>query len=215
MRVRFWVKNSLIAIGLITLLVPVYMILFESTGDEFVWEDIFVTASSYLWFIGAVFSMVFGASLYKQYLPIALSFGSTRREALVGIQLFRLIPMGIITALSLVLAFLQGREFFRDMIAMLPTSIGMYLIANSVGTVIGTAVAKFGNKALALLIPALIGLSVGVFFFVFSSLEEPGFIVEFAMGDGLQWVVLAAGLIVHGLSMIPEVKTVYHCNVKL
>lgn len=214
MRIRYWAKNSLTSIALFLIVVPVYMVLFNAGNEDFAWNDLFLTATIYLLLFGMLFQSIFVMSAYKSVLPIALSFGSTRREAVVGCQVYRLLPLAALLPLSFLTAFLHDPDFCLILLKVLPAVVGAYLIFCSFGSLLGVATVKFGNKALFLLIPLCIGLTIGVFAVVLGATEFPQMPDVLTM-DWVIWLVLGVGVILHGLSLIPEIKTVYHMNVKL
>lgn len=215
MRLRYWIRTALSNSGILLLCSCVYTVLMQIQDEEFVWSDLFLFFIIYTWTFGSFLAVAFNTSLYKQSLPIALSFGCTRGEALVGIQFYRLLPLCAIAAFSLILAPLYDPDFFPIMLTVLPAVCGAYLFLNSLGTAIGTLTVKFGNKGLLLLIPVFLVFSAGVAFIVMGMVSGSGFSADILLSPAIVWIILGIGVIAHGLSLIPEIKTVYHYNVKL
>lgn len=214
MRLRDWIKNTLRNTSILVLIVPVYMVLFNAGNEDFAWKDVFLTATTYLWLFGMLFTSISVMNAYKINLPIALSFGSTRREAVVGCEVYRLLPLAVILPLSFLTACLYDPDFCLILLGVLPAAVGAYLIFGTIGSFLGAAVVKFGNKALVPFILLWFGMVFGICFAIFGATDFPNMPDVLTM-DWVIWLVLGVGVIFHGLSLIPEIKTVYHCNVKL
>lgn len=212
MRLRFWIKSALTAAGILIVSSPLYSIILCLQDDEL---DLIPLIAIYMWSFGAVCAMIFPMQYMKQNLPLALSFGSSRKEALLGIQIYRLLPMVMIIAASLLLVWIGDRETFYTLLKALPGFIGASLLCGSIGTVIAAAQIKFGNKSLFFTIPAMILLFVGGIFLGVQAVTGFEFVANIVLSPAIVWIALAIGVTAHGLSLIPEVKTVYHYNVKL
>lgn len=215
MRVRFWVKSGLYNSGVLLACSAVYTVMMHLNTEAISLSEMILFLPVYLWIFGSFMSIAFASSLYKQSLPLALSFGSTRKEAIFGIQLYRLIPMVVMAAVSPMLTLLCGRESFQIMVTVLPGACGGYLIVNSIGSMIGIITAKFGNKALLVTVPVIILLFVGGFFLGVTAITGFDFLCDLVLSPTIVWIALAAGAVVYAVSLIPEVKTVRSYNVKL
>lgn len=213
MRLRFWLKNAAISacIGPVATLLYTGLMLLQGTGMT--WEDICMLAMVYLWSFGALIAMILVMNLYKFYVPVAVSFGSTRKECMVGIACYRLIPLAVNIVCSLLLAALA--EPVIPLGVLLPVSTGLYLLVGALGSAAGMAYEKYGKKAVFLVMLTGAAAAVIVAFGIVAS-DAQWYWINNALESGIvQWLVLAVGILAHVLSLIPEKKTVYRCTVKL
>ena len=216
MRLKYWFRSGFQAIGIVVLFSVVllqflYIWLFRDTDDDL----------SLLLFFPLLFSpMMFALmtmGLYKLNVPLAISLGSTRGEVLLGLQVFRLIPTVLAIVLMAVLHVVSGADALLPVSAMIPLSLGIFLIAVALGSLTGICFAKWGEPALAVI---LVGFFVSfVAFAIFdtcfaaNSFDENW--LRILNKDGLGLAVFGIGLMVYSLMLIPESRTVWKCNVKL
>ena len=85
--VRFWGKSGLQLTGMMLIFMVVYGFLFNM-GSSRVFGDFWKTAYFYGGIISVLFAMIGPVSYVGSYLPLTLSFGSGRREAVFGAQIF-------------------------------------------------------------------------------------------------------------------------------
>lgn len=212
MRLRYWIRTGLQTL-LITLGAAVfYGLLIWLQGQSTDPEDIFSMLTIYLLMFGTIMPMVMNLSVYKFNLSLAISFGSTRNEALLGLQLFRLLPTFLTTALVVLLTLLAGPAALFSPGTALALSLGLALIGCAGGVVLGVLFTKFGKLAAILsgVVFVLIGMGCGV-------MAGAGILDGIsAMDPGrLVWLVPGIGLILYSLSMIPEHRTVWKYIVQL
>lgn len=213
MRLRFWLKNAATVACVSPPVALLYtgLMLLQDTG--LTWEEICMLAMVYLWSFGALIAMTLTMNLYKFYLPVALSFGSTRRECMVGVTCYRLIPLAANIVCSLLLALLA--EPVIPLGILLPVAAGLYLLVGALGAAAGMAYDKYGKKAVILVILAGVAAAVIVAFGLAASDGRWDWINNALESGIVPWIVLAVGAAAHALSLIPEKKTVYRCTVKL
>ncbi len=166
----------------------------------------------YLLVFGAMVLVGMNMGVYKMNLPLALSFGSTRNEAIIGLQLFRLIPTVLLTAVLALLCSLEGADLTVGQ--AIPIGLGAYLAGGAIGAILGVIFTRFGKiaaviSAVAIMLVAfggglLAGMSAG---------DSP--LVSISLDGGLPWAILGAGVLLYSIAMIPEQRTVWKCNVKL
>lgn len=81
--VLFWGKSGLQLTGIMLIFMVVYGFLFNM-GSSSIFGDFWKTAYFYGGIISVLFALIGSISYVGAYLPMALSFGSGRREAVFG-----------------------------------------------------------------------------------------------------------------------------------
>lgn len=214
MRLKDWFKtgafHAFTAIaGSIAYGVMMYMMGVEGSFADLLW-----IAVVYLMTFGAFMSIVLIMSVQKQNLPLALSFGSTRKEAFWGMQCYRVVYMVLIMSAAAVLAMLTGEDGAEMAVAFLSIGVTAMLVMGSFGSVIGIAGLKFGKGVMiaigvvsgVLLVAMLIGCVFLVLLLSDEALDLSGWMI---------WLLPAAGVVLHIGSMVLEHRTIYKYNVKL
>ena len=100
--VLFWGKSGLQLTGIMLIFMVVYGFLFNM-GSSSIFGDFWKTAYFYGGIISVLFALIGSISYVGAYLPMALSFGSGRREAVFGAQIF-CIAYGVSSYIIMVLA---------------------------------------------------------------------------------------------------------------
>lgn len=212
MRVKLWIKNAATYAFAGILGAAVYSLMMFLMDPAYDMGNLLDMASGYLLGIGVVMAIVVGMMDYKTTLPLALSFGSTRKQALVGMQLGRLVYMVIYAVV--VIGFFAVTNGWDVLIVVAPVTIGAMLLMSAIGAVFGILNVKFG-KVVAVVSGILIGLFAAccgfaaVFFLV--TTDE----MSFKLSEWVFWLLPVAAAAIYGLVLIPECKTVYKYNVKL
>lgn len=214
MRLGYWFKRSLINFSIIigaTLMYTV-MMSFSSPMNE-ADSSGFPIAAIYLALFGVIMGAVLNSTLYTLHLPLSLSFGSTRKEAVIGMQCYRISYALLLPLMIALLFFLFTPELVPLLIWVIPVLVGLLLFCGALGCGIGIVTVKYSKRVAAvcgiLMSLALMALLFGTIFFLILSeetVEIPGY---------LSWLMFAVGIATHGIILIPEIKTVYHYNVKL
>lgn len=213
MRLRFWVKQGLDSLLMALGASALYILLMSIQTDDGL-AGLLVLAPLYLLLFGGFMTMAFLIGIYKMSVPLALSFGSTRNEVLLGLQIMRLFPIAGIPTLAALLTAVSGEPTSMPAAILLPLGIGFIMIMSALGSVFGVIYTKFGKFATvaAVISISLGGLAGGVFAAVAGD-SNP---MDWLTGqDRLGLLVLGIGLFVYSIAMIPEQRTVWQCNVKL
>lgn len=207
MRLRYWVKEALKLTGLIMIASFVYTLLLMMVLDaENTWQYRLNMGAIYLALFGAFMSMVLGASTYQVFAPLAISFGSTRKEVFWGIQCYRFV---ITFSLLLVAGILCAVAKEISVWYALPFGICAFLIFHGMGAILGGLSSKFGKTAL--IIMTLVGL---IPFFGMIGLILMGH-NWLAMHKNVSALLMPGiGILVYALCMIYEVKTIRKISVK-
>ncbi len=217
MRLRYWVKNALniTAITIAGALLYGVFMWFSVMHDD---NDPMFMAMLFLVAFGGFMQAIYGISAYTGFLPVALSLGSTRKEALAGIRVFRLLIMLIIAAAVAVLALLN-KGFDPTVLIMTALSLLLSMIFGAWGAFMGMASARYGSKASGavfvggLVLLASISVSI-IYLAVFLENGESVFnrIISSPM---FVWGLVLAIIGLYGISMLPEKKAVYTYEVKM
>mgnify|MGYP003303184966 CR=1 FL=1 len=126
MRLRFWIVSGLQTFAAAIGACGFYaLLMYIQLGSNV--QDLLSTIPVYLLAFGGMMLMVMNIGVYKFHLHLALSFGSTRNEAILGLNLFRLIPAVLMAAVLTAMTFLPGSDF-------LPFTIGIFLHRESTRT---------------------------------------------------------------------------------
>ena len=214
MRLKDWFKtgafHALCAIGGSLL----YGVMMYMMGAEYNISYMLEISVIYMLFFGAFMSMVLIMSVQKQNLPLALSFGSTRKEAFWGMQCYRVVYMALIMAAAAVLSLLTGKDGADLAAVFLPLGLTAMLIMGALGSVIGIAGLRFGKGAMiaigivsgVLMVGMLIGFVIVVFSMADKMIDLSGWMI---------WLVPAFGVVLHIGSTVLERRMIYQYNVKL
>lgn len=214
MKLKYWIgcgfQTLLIVVGS-SLFYGLMMTLQSSYMD---WNDLLMLLPIYLLLFGGVMQLAMTIGVYKLNLNLCLALGSTRNEALLGLQLFRLIPTLFNTALICVLLAAAGENAFFTPLAALPISLGIGLAGGALGTVIGVVYTRFGRLAtvLTVLLMVALGITGGVLAAMSSETQWLQYLVSHI---GFSWLALGIGLILYGVAMIPEHRTVWKYSVRM
>lgn len=211
MRVRFWLRLSLESIGALLGGSALYSLLMILQSDDLL-GFVFPQFSLFLMLFGAFLSLGLSLGIYKTTVSLALAFGSTRREVLFGLQLFRLLPALIIPLCAAGLNALAGETALFPTNLFLPLGFGMFLGFSAIGSVLSAIFTRFGTAAALVtgLFVLVIGLGGGIVSVMMSFSHNA---TPFPAYAG--WAVLGLGAVLYVLSWIPERRIVMTYNVKL
>lgn len=213
MRLRYWIRSGFQTFGLVLLASTIYSFLMFIQLDDGL-EGVLITWPIYLLVFGGMMLLAMNIGIYKLNLQLALSFGSTRNEAILGLNLVRLIPTVLLTAILTLLCSLTDAADTLTVGQAIPVGLGVYLFCGAIGSVIGVVYTKFGKIAtvISVVVFLLVGLSAGV---LAALSGESSLLATITLRGNLHWLVLCIGLFVYSLCSIPEQRTVWKCNVKL
>ena len=213
MRLRYWIKNGFSTTGVVLLAWFIYSFMMLVQSSDFSWLLVAETAPIYLLVFGGMMQLAMVLGIYKLNLPLCLSFGSTRREAQVGLQLFRLIPAVCLSLLLWVVSLLLGAHSPLSPVVALTAGLGVSLAAGALGSLMGMVYLRFGKLAvvLSVILMFLCGGTAGIL----TVLGMKNFSFRGPSGFGLHWILLAAGVVLYLVSLIPERRVVRKYQVKL
>lgn len=214
MRVKFWIQEAL-QNGLVVAGGSVcYGVMMTLTGAIENVERMLGIMMMFLLLFGAGMGIVIGLNLWKLNLPLALSFGSSRKEAFWGLQWYHLIYNGVVLATTMVLCVLCGATAPLSLGLLLPVSVALLLLSTAAGTIFGIVGVKYG-KTVVIIISVVIGILLAGGIMAVVTL----FIMQDAVGLNLTnwiiWGLPVVGVVLYGLSLIAEHKMVYRFAVKL
>lgn len=111
----------------------------------------------------ALFVMVIGIAAYKSYLPVCVSFGSTRRDAMFGLQIMSRLPAMAVTLIAAAFCMIVKNEMTRGFMALWLPLFCLMLAAGSLGGIIGCIGVRFGRigMLLSVIILMLCGMTGG------------------------------------------------------
>ena len=204
MRRLYWAKEGMKFIGTVlgaSFLYSLFMTIMDGDGTL---EKLVVTGTTYLAMFGSVMAMVFNMTAYQTFLPLTLSFGCTRREAIVGMQVYRLTVLVVLAGVSAVLTSLDAFTMSTAPRIIIALEISAYLFFSSLGGVSGALSTKLSKVMLGIVSAAAVlvglGLVCGVaVYLVTQSMELPG---------GVGWILLALAVLIYGLCSIAEARTI-------
>lgn len=207
MRLKDWVKTALQYSGIVVGASLLYGVLMEPTDLKMMMN----MTGTYMLIYGAAMTVLFGITVYKVMLPVSLGFGSTRKEAFVGMQCFRLIYCAIVTAVALLVFLLNGEIGMAEFKPLAPICIGLMPLFGALGAVLGIIGNRFGKSTMAVVSAVGALLVMGILFgtlMLFAFLEDK-------IGVLGMWMFPVLGLVIYGLTCIWEHKKVMKYCVKL
>jgi len=213
MRLRYWIRTGLQTFLWVVGACAFYSFLMFIQMDDFL-QGALINLPIYLLLFGGMMLMGMNIGAYKFNLQLALAFGSTRNEAIVGLNLSRLIPSLLLTAVLVIFCGLPVAEAPVSPVQAIPLGLGVYLFFGALGSVIGVIFTKYG-KVVAIVTAVLLVLICGVCGFLAGFSGSNSFLGSLIFSASLPWLVLGIGLLAYALSQIPEQRTVWKCNVKL
>lgn len=184
-------KSGLQLTGIMLIFMVVYGFLFNM-GSSSIFGDFWKTAYFYGGIISVLFALIGSISYVGAYLPMALSFGSGRREAVFGAQIF-CIAYGVSAYIILVLAgFMSSGKFDGKLNVLIAV---LFVFMTAVGQLVSVAQMHFGIKGM------IIGIVIVVLCMVGGFVTGIGFIDQImAWINGMQinvvWILFAIGAIV-------------------
>jgi len=213
MRLRYWIRSGFQTFLWVVVACAFYAFLMFIQMDDFL-QGALINLPIYLLLFGGMMLMGMNIGAYKFNLQLALSFGSTRNEAIVGLNLMRLIPALLLTALVALLCSLTDAANILTAAQAIPVGLGVYLTCGALGSVVGVVFTKYGKIATVVTVIAFFLVAAGAGFLAGFSGDER-FLARVTFGGDLPWLILAIGLFIYAIASIPEQRTVWKCNVKM
>ena len=211
--VRFWGKSGLQLAGIMLIFMVVYGFLFNM-GSGSMLGDFWKTAYFYGWFISDLFALIGPVSYVGAYLPLTLSFGSGRREAVFGAQIFCVVSVGSAYIILAFAGFMNSGKFDGKLNVLIAV---LLVFMTAVGQLVSVAQMHFGMKGM------ILGIVMVVLCMVSGIVAGIGFIDEIMVWiNGMQtnvvWILLAIGAIVsialYAVSVMVLFREMRHYEVK-
>lgn len=158
--VRFW-GGYVEKIFLMVLAISAVYVLFLPVliNEDMKGTELFLLRASYAVMMEGIIIFVLPFSYPTYNLPLALSFGSGRREAVAGMQLSNLLAVGqnllivgIVELAAGKMAAVSGREFFAYAGIGFAAAAGILLAIAAIGQFGAALILKFGAKGMAIYI---------------------------------------------------------------
>lgn len=205
MRLKQWLTYSLMPWAAALAATVLFTLMEAMSGEIF-------AGGSYFFGVCIFLLAMLQIYIYQNILPLSISFGSTRKEVLTGLRLYRVLSTLLCSVTAVVLTLLEGGDAMLPPLTILPLSFGLYLLGGALGGIMGKAFVKWGNTtAFAIFFVIALGSTMSlaaamIFFDNFSA---------FIQGFPWQYAVLALGIAVHLLMLPFDKKLVYGYTVKL
>lgn len=149
MRRFHWIKEGLVQTAVILGAAAVYTLFLFMTGDSSKsLHDYFEMATIYLVGMAVIMPAIFNIYTYAQTVPLTLSFGVTRKEVWLGLQLYR-IAMLLPVVGAIVLLFVLGSRV--DILASLVLTLAGGLYFSGIGGFSGALTVKLGRGTLLMI----------------------------------------------------------------
>lgn len=203
MRRLYWVKEGLRVVGIIFGAAALYTLLmtFSNTEDEPL-LGLLRQSAIYLVVMGTLMTLLNNMSAHQNIIPLSLSFGCTRKEAIAGMQLYRLTVLICLLLGVSAMLILMGSGIAIWLLCI-PTIIGVYLFFTAVGGLLGTFASKVHKMILGVISAAAMLLVLT--FVVFVGLAFGSDLEELSLAP---WILMAVGAAVYGICSIFEVRSV-------
>lgn len=202
--VRFWGKSGLQLTGIMLIFMVVYGFLFNM-GSSSIFGDFWKTAYFYGGIISVLFALIGPISYVGAYLPLVLSFGSGRREAVFGTQIF-CIAYGVSSYIIMVLAGIMSSGKLDGKLDVLIAV--MFIFMTAVGQLVSVAQMHFGMKGMILGIVMVVLCMVGGFVTGIGFIDQ---IMEWINGihTNVLWILLAIGAMISVLLYAVSVTVLF------
>ena len=202
--VLFWGKSGLQLTGIMLIFMVVYGFLFNM-GSSSIFGDFWKTAYFYGGIISVLFALIGPISYVGAYLPLVLSFGSGRREAVFGTQIF-CIAYGVSSYVIMVLAGIMSSGKLDGKLDVLIAVLFIFMTA--VGQLVSVAQMYFGMKGMILGIVMVVLCMVGGFVTGIGFIDQ---IMEWINGihTNVLWILLAIGAMISVLLYAVSVTVLF------
>lgn len=167
----------------------------------------------YLSVSGMFVNLGMSMTVYRSSVPLSLSFGSTRGETIVGLQVYHLLPAVVLPAVSGVICALPGIDSFLAAGEMIALGVGLFLLLTAVGILLGGLHIRFGLAATLMTAVAVVVVAIGGG--IIGVLVVSDQLKWVLLSGSVQWIVLAVGTVAYGLAALLERTIVRRYAVKL
>lgn len=152
---KFWTRHTWASIGLDMVMVAIFSAIAVLTNNGIDWS-LFVSAVPLFLIIAAIFGMIIiNSSTQMLYTPLLLSMGETRRNVFFGSCYFRVLVIGMTTALCGLIWLITPSEISTTGLGSLLNIFLVLMSASSIGNFVGTLYVKW--KWVGVMLLALVG----------------------------------------------------------
>ncbi|MBQ7858232.1 MAG: hypothetical protein IJ351_06345 [Oscillospiraceae bacterium] len=149
MRRFHWIKEGLVQAAVILSAAAVYTLFLFMTGDSTKsLHDYFEMATIYLVGMAVIMPAIFNIYTYTQTVPLTLSFGVTRKEVWLGLQLYRIAMLLPVMGANVLLFVLGSRV---DILVSLVLTLAGGLYFSGIGGFSGALTVKLGRGTLLMI----------------------------------------------------------------
>ena len=206
--VLFWGKSGLQLTGTMLIFMVVYGFLFNM-GSSSIFGDFWKTAYFYGGIISVLFALIGPISYVGAYLPLVLSFGSGRREAVFGAQIYCAVYVVSAYIILIFTGFMSSEKFNGKLNVLIAV---FFIFMTAVGQLVSVAQMHFGIKGMVLGIVLVVLCMVGGFV---AGIGFIGQIMDWINGihTNVLWILLAIGAMISVLLYAVSVMVLF-CEIR-
>ena len=209
MRLRYWLEQGLQTAVTVVVAGILCTMFFTVVNDESLsWSLLLFMVGTAMLLTGSGMAMSLNSNLYALHLPVVLSFGSTRREAILGLHCCRLISAGIPAAIAALALSLGGTLPLTGGELILATS-GIFLLFHAAGSILGIVSVKYPKISWFISV-IVCTVSIGFYIMVIAMVRA-----NWTLPGSVSWIVAAVGMLTYILMAVLERKNVMSFTVKL
>ena len=202
--VLFWGKSGLQLTGTMLIFMVVYGFLFN-LGSGSIFGDFWKTAYFYGGIISVLFALIGPISYVGAYLPLVLSFGSGRREAVFGTQIFCVVYVVSAYIILIFTGFMSSEKFDGKLNVLIAV---FFVFMTAIGQLLSVAQMHFGIKGMVFGIVLVALCMVGGFVAGIGFIDQ---IMAWINGihTNVLWILLAIGAMVSVLLYAVSVTVLF------
>lgn len=145
-RMRFWLKQSRTVLLFALLGGPAFCLYMWLINAETPLRELVQNIPLLSAWLSGFMQMALSLSVYRLYLPLAISFGSTRSEAQIGMNLMKIINTAGIVAVFCLYNYVLSGQMQELYFSFTPAILGAVVLFGSIGSLFGMLVHRFGGK---------------------------------------------------------------------
>lgn len=206
MRHLYWTKVAIrfIASILLSTFIYSFFLRFAILNDDSTTNTLFTSGMFYLIIFGSLMLLFFNVGVYQVHLPLSISFGSTRNEALKGLQISRLIILVSMTIITQLFTFFMPSEWNFAPYTFTILTACIYLLCCSIGVLIGSVYNKLNKTVLGIL--RIAAVPIGLILSAVMAL--------LIIADIFVWLIFGMSLLFYGLCCLAEIRAVKNLYVR-
>ncbi len=203
MRRLYWVKEGMKVVAILFCATALYSLLMALLNTEYsLLEEAMRQGAIYFVILGIMMALLNNMSIHQTIIPLSLSFGGTRKEAISGVQLYRL----TVLIFLLIGAFVMFGLMLPDisiLFGAIPIMLGAYLFFAGLGGLLGTFVSKINKGVLGVIVVFATLLIIFILIFAILGLE-----IGLEISDYIPLLIFIPGAAVYGICSIFEVRSI-------